>query len=110
MFVATTIATSRSVPAPTGRLAFPILDHRSEPRFVCRGRIEITLDSQDQRRLAAELLDISNHGFRIMYHGELLSSGTEFSFRHQFFQGRARLMWSHWTVRQNEGGCLVIRD
>jgi hypothetical protein len=108
--VAATRSTSRNVPAPTGRLAFPILDHRAEPRFVCRGKLEITFESPDQRRLEAELTDISNHGFRIIYQGELLSSGTEFAFRHQFFQGRARLMWSHRSERYNEGGCLVIRD
>jgi hypothetical protein len=108
--VAATRSTSRNVPAPTGRLAFPILDHRAEPRFVCRGQVEITLETPDQRRVEAELTDISNHGFRIIYHGELLSSGTEFSFRHQFFQGRARIMWSHRSERYNEGGCLVIRD
>jgi hypothetical protein len=108
--MATTRTQSRSVPAPTGRLAFPILDHRAEPRFFCRGQVEITLESPDHKRLAAELTDISNHGFRIIYSGELLSSGTEFSFRHQFFQGRARLMWSHRAEKYNEGGCLVIRD
>lgn len=91
-------------------MAFPILDHRREPRFVCRGDVDIVVDGPAEQRLRAELADISNHGFRILYIGDLLSSGTEFTFRHQFFQGRARIMWSHRAEDHNEGGCLVLRD
>lgn len=96
---------TQSQPAP----AVPAPDHRAEPRFLCRGQIEIALESPDNRRLNAELADISRHGFRIVYHGELLSSGTVFTFRHLHLEGRARLMWGRHTTRFNEGGCLVMR-
>lgn len=95
--------------APTGRLAFSIVDHRKEPRFVCRGDVRITATEPSLRQIDAELLDISNHGFRTSYSAEMLSPGTEVSFHHRFFQGKARVMWSRHLPDRNESGCMVLR-
>jgi hypothetical protein len=95
--------------APSGRLAFSIVDHRKEPRFVCRGDVRISVADPSAKDLKAELLDISNHGFRASYAGEMLSPGTEVAFHHRFFQGRARVMWSRHLPDHNESGCMVLR-
>ncbi|MCW5979244.1 MAG: PilZ domain-containing protein [Bryobacteraceae bacterium] len=97
------------LPAPAGQLAFSIVDHRKEPRFVCQGDVRITAFEPGSRHFGGELLDISNHGFRVSYNAEMLPSGAEVSFAHRFFRGRARVMWSRHLPDHNESGCMVLR-
>jgi len=106
----------RSVPltvrpvAPMGKMGWPILDHRREPRSVCEGEVHLTLDKPRRLEIDGELADISNQGFRALYVGELLSRDMEVSFKHRFFWGRARVMWSRQLPDHSEIGCMVLRD
>ncbi len=96
--------------APVGEFGWPIVDHRREPRSVCQGEVHLTLDEPRPFQIDGELADISNHGFRAVYVGELLPRNTEVSFRHRFFRGRARVMWSRQLPDSSEIGCMVLRD
>jgi hypothetical protein len=103
--------TSTQLPAATmGKLGWPVIDQRREPRSVCRGEIRITLDKPRPLELDGELADISNHGFRALYVGKLLPRDTKISFRHRFFSGKARVMWSRQLPDFSEIGCMVERD
>ena len=94
---------------PPGGMEWHIVDHRREPRFVCRGDVRITVESP-RREVDGDLVDISNHGFRTSYLGEALKCGTEIYFSHRFFRGRAKVMWSREEDDHNESGFMVVRD
>jgi PilZ domain-containing protein len=99
-----------SIATPAGSLAWSILDHRREQRFVCQGAVKIIRDGPLSEGISGEMLDISNNGFRAAYSGEPMPKGTEFAFRHFFFKGRAQVMWSRELPDGNESGCMVLRD
>ena len=98
--------------------SFPVLepvvskaasDLRTEARFVCRGHVRLELLG-GTARVKGELLDVSAHGFRVACDHAGLEVGTDVRFSHQFFHGRARVMWTLQTDERFEAGCMVLRD
>lgn len=86
------------------------IEHRREPRFLCRGEIWLALRFPEPIQLKANLVDISNNGFRAAYEGCLLPANTEIHFRHHLFLGRARVVWSQQFAGRSQSGFMVIRD
>ena len=84
-------------------------DLRTEARFVCRGNVRLALMG-GTAGLKGELLDVSAHGFRVSFDHPGLEVGTDVRFSHQFFHGRARVMWTLQTDERFEAGCMVLRD
>lgn len=84
-------------------------DLRAEPRFVCRGEVRIELPG-GTAKLIGELLDVSAHGFRVSFDHEALETGTEVRYNHQFFHGRAKVVWTLQAGDRYEAGCMVLRD
>src|SRR6266487_4172993 len=70
------------------------IDNRRESRTVCQGAVHLLREDDSRAEIQAEVVDVSNSGFRASYRDRSLSVGTEVLFRHKFFQGRARVMWS----------------
>jgi|HubBroStandDraft_6_1064221.scaffolds.fasta_scaffold370612_3 hypothetical protein len=85
------------------------LDKRTEPRFVCRGKVLLNLRSGGAE-LKGELIDMSANGFRVAFTHPAPATGTEVEFNHQFFHGRARIMWTLEEEHRFEAGCVVLRD
>ena len=83
-------------------------DRRKGKRLPPCEDIEIVVCDQVRRQLRAAVKDIRNHGFRIVYEGATLASGTEFQFENGSSQGRARLIWSRCADGRNEGSCVVL--
>src|ERR1019366_4931974 len=90
-----------------GTLGFPlleprvgqtVLDQRMKPQFACRGQARLDLQG-GAVELKGDLIDVSTHGFRVSFAHPAPATGTEMEFSHQFFRGRARVMWT----RQAEG-------
>jgi hypothetical protein len=104
--------------AQLGTLGFPlvaprvvptILDYRLEPRFVCKGKVRLDLKG-GAVGLKGELIDVSAHGFRVSFAHPAPATGTEMEFSHQFFEGRAQVMWTLQAEGHFEAGCKVLRD
>ncbi len=77
-------------------------------RLPPSGEIEIVVCGPEPHQFRAKVEDVRNHGFRIVYAGATLSSGTEFLFQSGSLRGRARVMWSRRSGEDNEGGCVVL--
>jgi hypothetical protein len=104
--------------AQPNTLGFPVLepiltqaalDLRAESRFVCRGIVRLELPA-GTAKLRGELLDVSAHGFRVSLDQPGLVNGTEVRFSHQFFHGRAKVVWTLQSNERYEAGCMVLRD
>jgi len=100
-------ATQLSPEKATG--ARPI-DSRREGRSVCQGEVYLFQKDDVGGAILAEVIDVSSSGFRASYREPSLSIGTEVLFRHKFFQGRARVMWSSSVLNSTHSGFLVVRD
>jgi hypothetical protein len=109
---------SRMVGSQLSTLGYPvldpcgaqaILDKRTEPRFVCRGQVRLSFRSGGAG-LKGELIDMSANGFRVAFTHPAPATGTEVEFNHQFFHGRARVVWSLEAEDRFEAGCMVLRD
>lgn len=87
-----------------------VVEARREPRYVLLGNVSIKLSRPVERTVTAQLCDVSNHGFRASYVGELLSTGSEVLFDHQLFRGRARVVWSRHVPEGNQSGFYILRD
>jgi hypothetical protein len=94
---------------PVPAQGFPV-ESRREQRYVLLGHVAIEVSRPRPHVIDGELCDISNHGFRASYSGNLLSSGIEITFRHHLFRGRARVVWSRHLPDRNESGFYILRD
>jgi hypothetical protein len=98
-----------SFPLVAPRVVPTILDYRLEPRFVCRGVVRMDLKG-GAAGITGELIDVSANGFRVSLTCPGPETGTEMEFSHQFFAGRARVMWTLQAEGRFEAGCVVLRD
>jgi hypothetical protein len=83
-------------------------EHRSEPRTICEGDVRLYADGLSGE-LMARLLDVSNNGFRAMHSSPDVTPGREFDFRHRFFVGRARVVWTRPYAGSTQSGFQVLR-
>ena len=84
-------------------------DQRREQRSVCAGPVRIELRG-GPAPFEGELLDISANGFRMSFTYPAPETGTEVEFSHEFFRGRARIIWTLQQGSHFEAGCMVLRD
>ena len=95
--------------APVRRTpAYRLAEGRREQRTVCQGEVQIA--PEDGAAILGEFLDVSSGGFRASYRDRSLAAGTEVRFRHRFFEGRARVIWSNSLPDRTHSGFLVLRD
>ena len=86
------------------------VDNRRETRTVCQGAVHLSREDDAEAAIMAEVVDVSSCGFRASYRERSLLVGTEVLFRHRFFQGRARVMWSSPVLNCTHSGFHVVRD
>lgn len=86
------------------------VNNRRENRTLCQGEVRLFLETGSEAAIQGELVDVSSSGFCASYHEISLSAGTEVRFRHKFFHGRARVMWSSTVLRSTRSGFQVLRD
>src|SRR5262245_32147836 len=86
-----------------------LVNNRREVRTVCQGEVQFFVENESSG-ITGELVDVSSSGFRASYREGSLSQGTEVRFRHRFFHGRARVVWSNKVLQSTESGFLVLRD
>jgi hypothetical protein len=86
------------------------MDNRREARTVCQGAVHLSRAGDAEAAILAEVVDVSSSGFRASYRERSLLVGTEVLFRHKFFQGRARVMWSNPVLNFTHSGFHVLRD
>ena len=77
---------------------------------MCQGEIFLWPQDAPESAILGEVIDISSGGFRACYPGQSLPAGTEVVFRHRFFQGRARVIWSNPILHSTHSGFVVLRD
>ena len=83
-------------------------DQRAAPRFVCTGNVQMDLPGGGALR--GVLMDVSSDGFRLQLGDSCPAIGTDVKFSHQFFQGRARMVWAKPVDLHFEAGFTVLRD
>jgi hypothetical protein len=88
--------------------AYRLAEGRREDRTVCQGEVHLAPDKG--AAILGEFLDVSSGGFRASYRERSLATGTEVHFRHRFFEGRARVIWSNAMTDGSHSGFLVLRD
>jgi hypothetical protein len=93
----------------TGPVA-QFVDCRKEARTVCQGEVQLVAEGEPPVLILGEVLDVSSSGFRAAYREPSLSAGSEVRFRHKFFQGRARVMWSNPMINGTHSGFQVVRE
>ena len=86
------------------------VDCRKEARTVCQGEVHLVAEGNPPVFILGEVLDVSSSGFRAAYREPSLSAGAEVRFRHKFFQGRARVMWSNPMLNATQSGFQVVRE
>jgi hypothetical protein len=104
-----TMTTAPQLTLATGLVA-RFAESRRETRTVCQGEVHLVAEDEFGTVILGEVLDVSSSGFRASYREPSLSAGTEVRFRHKFFQGRARVMWSNPILNHTHSGFQVVRD
>ena len=85
------------------------VERRREPRRPASGPVLLALQDSAARQLDAELMDVSDSGFRIRHHHGLLPLGALATFRHPESAGQARVVWN-WVLPDHvETGFVVTR-
>ena len=82
-------------------------ERRREPRQPASGWVELLVDGPEPSLLVGELVDRSEHGFRVEHKSTLLSTGMEVSFRSADRDGRARVMWTRIDGTRHLSGFLI---
>jgi hypothetical protein len=86
----------------------PTMEGRREVRSVCQGDVRLYAD-QPEVALVAQMLDVSNNGFRAQHRYRELTPGREVRFEHQFFVGKARVVWTQEIAGKVQSGFQVLR-
>ena len=82
------------------------LERRREVRYPRAGEVRLWANDSTQE-VRANLLDISDSGFRAAHGYPGLSAGTEVRFRHAAAEGRARVVWNRILPNGVETGFLL---
>ncbi len=61
------------------------------------------------QNVIAELVDVSNNGFRVQHSFPELTPGSEVRFQHRFFVGQAEVVWTELIAGRLQSGFRVLR-
>ena len=89
-----------------GYPAEPYSELRRETRVICNGQVRLSLGPYD---VVAELVDVSNNGFRVQHSFADLQPGSEVRFQHRFFVGQAEVVWTQLVAGRLQSGFRVLR-
>lgn len=83
-------------------------DRRRETRQPRDGRVTLAFDDPLPQRLEAELIDVSQGGFRCRHQCTGLRTGQAVRFSHPQAEGEARVMWIRIVNGGIESGFFVV--
>jgi hypothetical protein len=83
-------------------------ERRTESRSRSHGVVQLLIEDPAPQVICAELMDVSQNGFRAIHHCSSLSSGLEVRFTHDLAHGRARVIWSLTRPGVVESGFLIV--
>jgi len=83
-------------------------DRRNEERSPHSGTIRITFEDPNPVTLKAELIEISERGFRATHDSNALAPGLEVRYARRGSSGRARVIWTHVLEGQCVSGFLIL--
>ena len=87
------------------------MEKRREPRQVAAGPVQLLPhDPALAQDVNAELLDVSESGFRARHGCPLFYNGLEVDFSHRGAAGRARVVWNRIQGGEVESGFWVLRQ
>jgi hypothetical protein len=83
-------------------------DRRREERSPLSGAVEISFDDPNPVTVLAELIEVSDRGFRASHDSKLLAPGTEVRYARSGSAGVARVIWTHVLDGRCVSGFLVL--
>jgi hypothetical protein len=83
-------------------------ERRLEQRRPQSGAIEILFADPALVTVRAELIEMSERGFRAAHHTKALAAGLEVDYRSSHASGRARVMWTHVLEGRCVSGFLTL--
>jgi hypothetical protein len=86
----------------------PANDRRSSVRVPAQGGIQISFEDPVAVTVTAELLDVSEHGFRASHESKRLTPGLEVRYMRAGKSGRARIMWTHILKERRVSGFMLL--
>jgi hypothetical protein len=85
------------------------MDKRREPRHLASGPVQLLpADPALTADIRAELMDVSESGFRARHDCPLFYNGLEVGFSHGDIAGRARVVWNLIQGREVESGFWIL--
>lgn len=97
-----------SRPAPFETTTQLSAERRRHPRASARGVVRLLFDDPAPIELKAELLDVSQSGFRVSHESPKLRTGQEVSFAHARAEGRARVIWNRIQDGAIQSGFVIL--
>jgi hypothetical protein len=86
----------------------PKSERRREERLPRSGAIQIAFEDPNPVTVKAELIEVSERGFRAAHDSKLLAPGLEVEYRGSGGSGRARVIWTHVLDERCVSGFLVL--
>ena len=86
----------------------PKSERRREERLPRSGTIHIAFADPNPVTVEAELIEVSERGFRAAHDSRLLAPGLEVEYRRTGGSGRARVIWTHVLDERCVSGFLVL--
>lgn len=83
-------------------------DRREQPRSPASGPVELTFENPLPAIVSAELIEISQRGFRAAHYSVALVPGLEVQYSIGGACGRARVIWTHVHGPERLSGFLVL--
>jgi hypothetical protein len=83
-------------------------ERRSEGRSPQSGAIEISFADPNPMTVSAELIEVSERGFRALHDSRLLTVGLEVRYTRSGSSGMARVIWTHVLDGRCVSGFLIL--
>jgi hypothetical protein len=83
-------------------------ERRSEERSPRSGAVEISFADPNPMTVTAELIEVSERGFRAAHDSRLLTVGLEVRYSRTGSSGLARVIWTHVLDGRCVSGFLIL--
>jgi hypothetical protein len=83
-------------------------ERRQEERSPQSGVIEISFDDPNPVTVRAELIEVSERGFRAAHDSRVLTPGLEVQYERIGSSGKARVIWTHVLDGRCVSGFLIL--
>jgi hypothetical protein len=84
-------------------------DRRNETRSPQSGPVRILFADPNPIMVEAELIEVSERGFRAAHDSRILTPGLEVQYARAGSTGRARVIWTHVLADRCVSGFLILQ-